>query len=78
VVAGVIGRKKFAYDVWGETVNLACRLEATGQAGQIQIAESTYERLKDKFQFETPHSIDAKGNGEVPAYWLGNRIVRAS
>jgi class 3 adenylate cyclase len=74
VVAGVIGRKKFAYDVWGETVNLACRLESTGEAGKIQIAESTYERLKDKYQFEKKHSIDAKGHGDLPAYWLGNRI----
>ena len=73
VVAGVIGRKKFAYDVWGETVNLACRLEATGQAGKIQIAESTYERLKDKYQIEQQHSIDAKGQGDLPAYWLGKR-----
>jgi len=55
VVAGVIGRKRFAYDLWGETVNLACRLEATGEAGKIQIAESTYERLKDKsIRTETP------------------------
>jgi adenylate cyclase len=74
VIAGVIGYKKFAYDIWGETVNLACRLEATGQAGKIQIAESTYERLKDKYQFEKPHSIDAKGQGHLPAYWLGNRM----
>lgn len=74
VVAGVIGRKRFAYDLWGETVNLACRLESTGEPGKIQIAESTYERLKDKFQFEVKHSIDAKGHGDLPAYWLGGRI----
>src|SRR4029077_14795256 len=65
VVAGVIGRGRFAYDLWGETVNLACRLEATGEAGRIQIAESTYERLKDKYQFENKHSIDAKGHGDL-------------
>lgn len=74
VVAGVIGRKRFAYDLWGETVNLACRLESTGEAGKIQIAESTYERLKDKFQFEAKHTVDAKGHGDLPAYWLGSRI----
>ncbi len=73
VVAGVIGRKKFAYDVWGETVNLACRLEATGQAGKIQIAESTYERLKDEYQIEEQHSMDTKGQGDLPAYWLARR-----
>ena len=74
VIAGVIGRKKFAYDVWGEAVNLACRLESTGEAGKIQIAESTYERLKDKYQFEKKHNIDAEGHGDLPAYWLGNRM----
>ena len=74
VVAGVIGRRRFAYDLWGETVNLACRLESTGEAGRIQIAQSTCERLKHKFQFEKKHTIQAKGQGDLPAYWLGNRI----
>jgi adenylate cyclase len=73
VVAGVIGRKRFAYDLWGESVNLACRLESTGEAGKIQIAESTYERLKDKYQFEPKHSLDVKGHGALSAYWLGKR-----
>jgi len=73
VVAGVIGRKRFAYDLWGETVNLACRLEATGEAGKIQIAESTRERLKDKFHFAPKHSLGVNGHGNLSAYWLGNR-----
>jgi class 3 adenylate cyclase len=74
VIAGVIGRGRFAYDLWGETVNLACRLESTGEAGKIQIAESTYERLKHKYQFAPKHSIDAKGQDHLSAYWLGKRI----
>ncbi|HEY5043584.1 MAG TPA: adenylate/guanylate cyclase domain-containing protein [Verrucomicrobiae bacterium] len=74
VVAGVIGRQRFAYDLWGETVNLACRLESTGVAGKIQIAESTYERLKQKYQFAPKHLIDVKGHGDLSAYWLGKRI----
>jgi class 3 adenylate cyclase len=74
VVAGVIGRKRFAYDLWGETVNLACRLEATGEAGEIQIAESTYERLKDKYQFEPKHRLNVKGPDQLSAYWFGKRI----
>ncbi len=74
VVAGVIGRKRFAYDLWGETVNLACRLESTGEAGKIQIAESTYERLKDKYLFAPKHRVDVKGFDHLSAYWLGQRI----
>jgi class 3 adenylate cyclase len=52
VIAGVIGRKKFAYDLWGDTVNVASRLESLGAAGGIQIAEATYERLKGRFHFD--------------------------
>jgi class 3 adenylate cyclase len=73
VVAGVIGRGRFAYDLWSETVNLAWRLESTGEAGKIQIAESTCERLKHKYHFEKRHIIDAEGRGDLPAYWLGRR-----
>jgi class 3 adenylate cyclase len=73
VVAGVIGRKRFAYDLWGETVNLACLLESTGEAGKIQIAESTCERLKHKYQFAPKHSIDARGHDPLSAYWLDKR-----
>ena len=73
VVAGVIGRRRFAYDLWGETVNLACRLESTGEAGKIQIAESTYERLKHKYEFDPKHSLDIKGHDRLFAYWLNKR-----
>ena len=73
VVAGVIGRGRFAYDLWGETVNLACRLESTGEAGKIQIAESTCERLKHKYQFAPKHSLDVKGHDPLSAYWLDKR-----
>ncbi len=71
VVAGVIGRRRFAYDLWSETVNLACRLESTGEAGKIQIAESTYERLKHKYQCELNLSLDPQRQGDPPAWWLG-------
>jgi DNA-binding response OmpR family regulator len=75
VVAGVIGRGKFAYDLWGETVNVACRLETTGEAGKIQVAESTYERLKNKYHCEKRNGVGCEGSGAPPTYWLGDRIV---
>lgn len=73
VVAGVIGHRRFAYDLWGDTVNLACHLESTGEAGKIQISESTYERLKDEYPFESKHHIDVKGHQHLAAYWLEKR-----
>jgi len=76
VVSGVIGRKKFAYDIWGETVNLACCLESMGEAGKIQIAESTYERLKQNYQFEMKHRVDANGFTDLSAYWLDKQMRR--
>jgi class 3 adenylate cyclase len=71
LVAGVIGRKTFAYDVWGETVNTACRLEATGKPGAIQLSESTYRGLKDKDTGGTQHTVELKDHATVSAYWLG-------
>jgi len=71
VIAGVIGRKRFAYDLWGDTVNLACRLESTGGAGKIQVSESSYECLRNLYQFEPKHRLDIKGHCGISAYWLG-------
>lgn len=75
VVAGVIGHKRFAYDIWGETVNLACRLESTAGAGKIQICESAFIRLKGKYQTEMRPSAGVNGQSDLPAYWLGDPIA---
>jgi len=74
VIAGVIGRKKFAYDLWGDTIKVASRLASLGEAGSIQVAEGTYERVKNRYQFQEQHTLDIKGRGELVAYWLSNRI----
>ena len=70
VVAGVIGVSKFTYDLWGDTVNVAARMEATGFAGSIQVTDVTYELLKDKYLFEKRGMIPVKGKGEMMTYWL--------
>jgi adenylate cyclase len=74
IIAGVIGRKKFAYDVWGDTVNLACRLESLGQAGTIQVSQATCDRLKTKYRFDNVRSLDIKGRGLEMVYSLCNRF----
>ncbi|NJR48739.1 MAG: adenylate/guanylate cyclase domain-containing protein [Leptolyngbyaceae cyanobacterium CSU_1_3] len=70
VVAGVIGLKKFIYDLWGDTVNIASRMESHGIPGGIQLTEATYELLKDFYHFEPRGIIEIKGRGEMMTYWL--------
>ena len=70
VVAGVIGLTKFSYDLWGDTVNVAQRMESNGIPGQIQVTDAVYERLKHKFSFKLRGAIEIKGKGEMMAYLL--------
>jgi adenylate cyclase len=72
VIAGVIGRKKFAYDVWGDAVNIASRMESQGVPGKIQITRNTYELLKDDFVCELVGSIDVKGIGQMETWFLAS------
>jgi class 3 adenylate cyclase len=68
VVAGVVGTKKFAYDIWGDTVNTASRAESTGLVGKVNITESTYEFVKDIFRCEYRGEIEMKGKGKMKMY----------
>ncbi|MEB3178223.1 MAG: adenylate/guanylate cyclase domain-containing protein [Nostocaceae cyanobacterium] len=74
-VAGVIGLKKFAYDLWGDTVNTASRMESHGIPGCIQVCEDSYQRLKDKYILEPRGLIKVKGKGEMMTYLLRGLIV---
>ena len=70
VVAGVIGRKRFLYDLWGDAVNTASRMESQGAPGQIQVTRATYELLTDDFAFEHHGTVDVKGKGELETWYL--------
>jgi class 3 adenylate cyclase len=70
VIAGVIGKRKFAYDLWGDTVNIASRMESHGIAGKIHCSDTFYELLADQFVFEERGITEIKGKGKMLTYFL--------
>ena len=73
-VAGVIGTRKFQYDLWGDTVNMASRMESHGIPGKIQVTEAVRDRLADRYELVARGEIDVKGRGRMETYLLGKRI----
>jgi adenylate cyclase len=78
VVAGVVGTRKFFYDIWGDAVNVASRMESTGVAGRIQVSQQTYERLRDDFVLEAHGEIDVRGKGRMRTWFLVDRKADAA
>jgi urea transport system substrate-binding protein len=72
-VAGVIGLKKFIYDVWGDAVNTASRMESQGEAGRIQVSALMHDRLADAFVFEPRGAVEIKGKGLMETFFLNGR-----
>lgn len=71
LVAGIVGKKKFAYDIWGDTVNLAARMETAGEPGKVNISQATYDLVKEDFKCEYRGRIAVKNKGEVEMYFVG-------
>lgn len=72
-IAGVIGIDKYAYDIWGDTVNISSRMESHGSPGKIHVSQTVYEKLSDSFEFEPRGTIHVKGKGEMETYFLLGR-----
>ena len=70
LVAGVIGKMKFIYDIWGDTVNVASRMESTGRAMRIHVSESTYRQIKDQVESGEEAKVDVKGKGVMNSYFI--------
>ena len=75
VIAGVIGIRKFIYDIWGDTVNTASRLESHGAPGRIHVSDTVFERLQDRFAFESRGNIELKGRGPMQTYFLNAPVA---
>ena len=73
VTAGVVGDKKFAYDIWGDAVNTASRMESSGEPGKINISDATYEFIKSDFDCEYRGKVPAKNKGEIGMYFVVNK-----
>jgi adenylate cyclase len=73
VVAGVVGSRRFFYDVWGDAVNVAARMESTDSVGRIQVPEDVYQRLKDDFVLQERGAVEVKGKGLMRTWYLVDR-----
>ena len=72
-VAGVVGKRKYAFDIWGDTVNIASRMESSGETGHVNISAYTYDLIQQEFDCEYRGKIDAKGKGNLDMYFVTSK-----
>lgn len=78
LVAGVVGSRKFAYDIWGDTVNIASRMESCSEKGRVNISNATFNRVKDWFSCLYRGKLAAKNKGEVDMYFVDRKLERSA
>src|SRR5205085_9307174 len=78
IVAVVVGRKKYAYDIWGSTVNIASRMESNGEAGNVNISASLFDHIKDRYQCTYRGKIYAKNIGEIDMYFVEGEVSKTA
>jgi class 3 adenylate cyclase len=78
VIAGVVGTKKFAYDIWGDTVNIASRMESNSESGKINISDNTYQLIKEDFNCTYRGEIEAKNKGKMKMYFVNTIKVKTT
>ena len=78
VVAGIVGTKKFAYDIWGDTVNIASRMESTSEPGRINVSDSTYQQVKDHYKLSFRGEMEIKNRGKLKMYFVENKLELTS
>jgi class 3 adenylate cyclase len=69
-VAGVVGKRKYAFDIWGDTVNVASRMESAGEVGRVNLSAYTYDLIREEFDCEYRGKLDAKGKGQIDMYFV--------
>lgn len=78
VVAGVVGKRKYAYDIWGDTVNIASRMESAGEPGRVNVSAYTYDLIRNEFDCEYRGKVDAKGKGQIDMYFVTGQCDKIS